>query len=306
MPKPQPPKPEKRSLASIVVGDRYRTDLGDLSDLIASIRTYGQQTPLVVTDRNELAAGERRLEAMRALRIREVDVYVVATVAEAAAALKADRAQTRCAKPMTLVEKVAQAQVFYVLHDRAFTALPPYQRPRKDRGLRGLDAIVADAIDMRGTRFRGVRFAYQVAMGFRPDGKPVTAAQRALGQAAIGLIEADSSVDRVVDDLRVQLADAGCETRPKPRRKRGDDDEVRPAQGSRRPRMALLDEVNSVVLRLGVALDAIDRVIKDDRWPAKKSQVAPSTRNDLQLARERLDALVKVFEPADNQKESTP
>ncbi len=43
--------------------DRYRTDMGDIKELSASIIKYGQLQPIVITKNNELIAGGRRLAA---------------------------------------------------------------------------------------------------------------------------------------------------------------------------------------------------------------------------------------------------
>lgn len=55
-------------IVSIVVGDRGRTDLGDLTRLMRSIETIGLLHPVTVADKsNLLLAGARRLESCRRL-----------------------------------------------------------------------------------------------------------------------------------------------------------------------------------------------------------------------------------------------
>ena len=51
----------------IIVGERARQDLGDLTGLVESIRKIGLLHPIVVTESYELVAGGRRLEAIRQL-----------------------------------------------------------------------------------------------------------------------------------------------------------------------------------------------------------------------------------------------
>lgn len=46
---------------------RQRQDLGDVSDLVNSIRAVGLLNPIIITSEGELIAGERRLSAARAL-----------------------------------------------------------------------------------------------------------------------------------------------------------------------------------------------------------------------------------------------
>lgn len=55
------------SIRSVVLKDRVRQDLGDLTSLMESMRKYGQINPVVITESGELIAGHRRLEAARRL-----------------------------------------------------------------------------------------------------------------------------------------------------------------------------------------------------------------------------------------------
>lgn len=57
----------ERDLSSIIVRDRIRTDWGDLSSLMESIRVHGLLNPVTVAADGMLVAGERRLEACRRL-----------------------------------------------------------------------------------------------------------------------------------------------------------------------------------------------------------------------------------------------
>jgi ParB family chromosome partitioning protein len=63
----------------IKVKHRIRKDLGDLSQLIESIRTHGLMNPIVINEKRELIAGERRLEAVKALGWKTVDVHIIHT-----------------------------------------------------------------------------------------------------------------------------------------------------------------------------------------------------------------------------------
>ena len=65
------------NIDQIQVGFRYRKDLGDLRSLADSIAEVGLLHPVVVTPEGRLIAGQRRLEACRALGWTEVPVTVV-------------------------------------------------------------------------------------------------------------------------------------------------------------------------------------------------------------------------------------
>lgn len=58
----------------INVGERRREDLGDIDGLAESIRKYGLFHPVIVDDKHNLIAGERRLRACQQLGWTEIDV----------------------------------------------------------------------------------------------------------------------------------------------------------------------------------------------------------------------------------------
>ncbi|NQU40268.1 MAG: ParB N-terminal domain-containing protein [Lentisphaerae bacterium] len=72
------------SVNLVEIKDRVRTDVGDLTQLMASMQTFGQMSPIVVTRKNELIAGHRRLLSARRLGWYTIDAVVVDrdTVAE--------------------------------------------------------------------------------------------------------------------------------------------------------------------------------------------------------------------------------
>src|SRR5690348_13748352 len=94
-------------LHEIKVGDRARTNLGDLADLTASIEELGLLQPIVVTEDHELIAGGRRLEACRKLGMAEVEVTIAERITDAAGLLSAERDENTCRKDMTPSELVA-------------------------------------------------------------------------------------------------------------------------------------------------------------------------------------------------------
>jgi ParB family chromosome partitioning protein len=64
-------------IQEIVVKKRIRQDLGDLSKLMESIKTYGQMNPVLINGKRELIAGQRRLEAIKRLGWRNIEVHIV-------------------------------------------------------------------------------------------------------------------------------------------------------------------------------------------------------------------------------------
>jgi len=68
---------EVRDINAIVVGERFRKDLGDIRGLAQSIKVVGLLHPIVVTTDGRLIAGERRLEACRSLGWTKIPVTIV-------------------------------------------------------------------------------------------------------------------------------------------------------------------------------------------------------------------------------------
>ena len=64
-------------IEKVSVGDRIRKDMGDLKELADDIAKNGLINPPVVTPDFELIAGERRLEAMKKLGYKQVEVRIM-------------------------------------------------------------------------------------------------------------------------------------------------------------------------------------------------------------------------------------
>jgi ParB family chromosome partitioning protein len=71
----------------IVVKKRIRRDLGDIASLAESMKRLGQLSPVVISKKNILVAGGRRLEAAKQLGWRTINA-VVADVSDPLAALE--------------------------------------------------------------------------------------------------------------------------------------------------------------------------------------------------------------------------
>ena len=63
-------------IEDIKVKRRLRKEMGDISSLADSLKRFGQINPIVITKRNVLVAGERRLEAARSLGWRTINAVV--------------------------------------------------------------------------------------------------------------------------------------------------------------------------------------------------------------------------------------
>lgn len=65
------------NIADIKIGDRFRKSIGSLSSLVASIKEVGLLHPIVVSEKGELIAGVRRIEAAKLLGWTEIPATVV-------------------------------------------------------------------------------------------------------------------------------------------------------------------------------------------------------------------------------------
>ena len=63
-------------IEDIKVKKRLRKEPGDINTLADSLKRFGQINPIVITKRNVLIAGERRLEAARSLGWRTINAVV--------------------------------------------------------------------------------------------------------------------------------------------------------------------------------------------------------------------------------------
>jgi ParB family chromosome partitioning protein len=63
-------------IKDILVRKRIRKDMGDIEALSESLKRYGQISPIVISKKNVLIAGGRRLEAARRLGWRTVNAVI--------------------------------------------------------------------------------------------------------------------------------------------------------------------------------------------------------------------------------------
>ena len=69
-------------IKDIKVKKRVRKDLGDLDDLKDSLRIYGLLNPITLNKRNELIAGERRLEAAKQIGWTNINANIIDNISE--------------------------------------------------------------------------------------------------------------------------------------------------------------------------------------------------------------------------------
>ncbi len=94
----------ERSVDSIRVGLRHRTELGDLASLAASIEREGLLQPITVTPEGILVCGARRLAAIKQLGWLHVKVWVRSGISGDLGYLLAEQDDNVLHKPLTQLE----------------------------------------------------------------------------------------------------------------------------------------------------------------------------------------------------------
>ena len=95
----------ERTVDSITIGTRHRTDYGDLAQLIASIKRDGLLQPVTITPDGVLVCGARRLSAIKQLGWRTVNVWVRSGITDRLGALLAEQDDNLLHKPLTPTEQ---------------------------------------------------------------------------------------------------------------------------------------------------------------------------------------------------------
>lgn len=94
----------ERSVDSIRVGSRHRSDLGDIDALAESIERQGLLQPITVTPEGVLVCGARRLAALRQLGVRKVSVWVRAGISDRLTQVLAEQDENALHKPLSPTE----------------------------------------------------------------------------------------------------------------------------------------------------------------------------------------------------------
>ncbi|AJO54744.1 chromosome partitioning protein ParB [Micrococcus luteus] len=97
----------ERTVASIQVGHRHRTELGDIDELAVSIDRDGLLQPITITPEGVLVCGARRLTAIRQLGWKTVNVWVRSSISDRLGHLLAEQDDNVLHKPLTQTEAAA-------------------------------------------------------------------------------------------------------------------------------------------------------------------------------------------------------
>jgi ParB-like chromosome segregation protein Spo0J len=265
-------------IESVRVLDRHRRDLGDIDALARSIDEMGLINPITLTHDARLIAGERRLAAARKLGWESIPARWVSTLDDVAERLKVERDENICRKDMTSAELASVG-----------AALEEIERPkaaaRRAANLQtvpgnlsvepagNVTAKVADALGVSEGTYKRLRSVHQVASDSTADPD-----ERDRALEALDAMDKTGQVRPVYDKWKAGEPVVVAETK-KPA-----------AEVKRRP---LPDQIDAAVVQLRKAVERLEKVVADDRWPLYAAKVAPVTRNDLQESFDRLATVVE-------------
>jgi ParB family chromosome partitioning protein len=106
-------------IEDIVVKKRIRRDLGDISSLAESMKRLGQISPIVISRKNILVAGGRRLEAAKHLGWRTINA-VVADISDPLAALETEAEENIMRQDFSSEETAEASRRIYRLRNPGF------------------------------------------------------------------------------------------------------------------------------------------------------------------------------------------
>jgi ParB family chromosome partitioning protein len=101
-------------IENIIVKKRIRKDMGDIGALAESMKKFGLICPIVLTNKNMLIAGGRRLEAARSLGWRTINA-VIAQIPEGVSGLEIEIEENLHRRDFTPGEQAAAGKKLYRL-----------------------------------------------------------------------------------------------------------------------------------------------------------------------------------------------
>jgi len=109
----------KIPVADIIVKKRIRKDMGDIEALAESFKCYGQITPIIISKKNVLIAGGRRLAAAKLLGWQSINAVVTDRYGELEQ-LELELEENKYRKDFNDTEAAEAAQKIYRLKNPPF------------------------------------------------------------------------------------------------------------------------------------------------------------------------------------------
>jgi len=173
----------ERSIESIIVGKRHRTEFGDIDELAESITRDGLLQPVTVTPEGVLVCGARRLAALKRLGEKTIKVWVRSGISDRLAELLAEQSENVLHKPLTPTEAAALYTELkeYITDDATRRqAATRFRRPGTGDGRDGGASVAPPQ--------------------FKPGKSRTQAAQMVTGKASYTTLERIAELQRLVAD----------------------------------------------------------------------------------------------------------
>lgn len=285
-------------ITDIRIGERARTDLGDLTELVTSIKEVGLLQPIVITPDRELVAGGRRLAACTQIGMDRVPVHVAEDITDAVSLLVAERDENTCRKDMTVTEKLAIGQRIEELkrpeaearmaeggeigrkvqHGLASSTGGGGQNPREKRE-QETAALAGQAVGLSRSNYYAARNVKRTADD--PEQPP---AVREAAQQALAEMDATGTVQPVYRRFRKQLTEQPEPLKAKPAAAGPTD-----SRGRRLPQRAQHEALTKGIAALSGLCSGLGEVTELD--PAINAEEAAQWVRDLSEAQRILRGL---------------
>lgn len=180
-------------VASVIVDDMRKRDLGDLEPLMESIATHGLMHPIVLSRQNRLISGWRRLAATMKLGKRSIEAHFVDDAVQAFSLIDGEGINPDHFKPMVWSERVAFGLVVEDLdYQRNEVVQSNARRKAADRRWNreptvaygekqpSTSQIIADLLGCTLGLWRVAREVYLTAHDRQADGPTLELAKRAV------------------------------------------------------------------------------------------------------------------------------
>lgn len=151
----------ERALDAIRSGYRIRQDLGDLTELVESIRELGLLQPVTITPDGTLICGARRVEACRILGMRRIKVWIRSGLSTQLKQMLAEQHENMMRKPLspteaariyqelkTLYQEEAKANIAATQFGAAGHGLPIVGKPVGDASKKAALAVTGTRSDL--------------------------------------------------------------------------------------------------------------------------------------------------------------
>ncbi|MET4639610.1 ParB N-terminal domain-containing protein [Mycetocola sp. 2940] len=152
----------ERSIDSIRIGSRHRTDLGDVDALAASIQSHGMLQPITVTPEGILVCGARRLAALRQLGVRKLNVWVRSGLSDRLTQLLAEQDENALHKSLSPTEAATlyrEVKMLLAEDARRRQEASRFGSERKNRKFDGAATVAAPSTPLDGeTRAQAALF----------------------------------------------------------------------------------------------------------------------------------------------------